>query len=138
MKKDKEIKEALTSEKLTGLKVKQVKESAAGKSAVISSIKHIASEVGLARGAKVLLNLNQKGGIDCPGCAWPDPDDDRSRLGEYCENGAKAIAEEATKKKLTPEFFAKNSVSSLSKLSDYEIGKSGRIAQPMYLSLIHI
>jgi molybdopterin-dependent oxidoreductase alpha subunit len=134
VKKDKEIKEALTSEKLTGLKLKKAKESAAGMSAVISSVKHIASEVGLGRGAKVLLNLNQKGGIDCPGCAWPDPDDDRSRLGEYCENGAKAIAEEATKKKLTAKFFAQNSVSSLSKLSDFEIGKSGRLAQPMYLA----
>ena len=134
MKKAKEINEALTSEELTGIKIKKPKEAAAGIPAIVSSVKHIISETGLARGGKALLDLNQKGGLDCPGCAWPDPDDDRSSLGEYCENGAKAIAEEATKKKLDPQFFAKNSIKVLSKLSDYEIGKSGRIAQPMYLA----
>ncbi|MFM8432092.1 MAG: molybdopterin-dependent oxidoreductase, partial [Bacteroidota bacterium] len=77
---------------------------------------------------------NQKDGYDCPGCAWPDPDDDRSSIAEYCENGAKAIAEEATTKKLTEDFFAKNDVASLAGLTDYEIGKKGRIAQPMYLA----
>src|SRR4051812_139555 len=87
----------------------------------------------LARGIKALMALNQKDGYDCPGCAWPDPDDERSSLGEYCENGAKAIAEEATTKKLTPKFFAENSVFDLAQLNDYEIGKKGRVAQPMYL-----
>jgi len=134
MKKDKQIEEALTSEELTGLKIDYPKEWAAGVPAVINSMKHIASESGLVRGNKALLDLNQKGGIDCPGCAWPDPDDDRSSIAEYCENGAKAIAEEATKKKLEPQFFAQNSITELAKLSDYEIGKSGRIAQPMYLA----
>ncbi len=134
MKNEEEIKEALTSEKLTGVKIKNPKESAAGVPAILSSVRHIIAETGLARGTKALLDLNQKGGLDCPGCAWPDPDDERSSLGEYCENGAKAIAEEATKKKLGPQFFADNSVESLSQLSDYEIGRSGRIAQPMYLA----
>ena len=77
--------------------------------------------------------MNKKDGFDCPSCAWPDPDDERSRVAEYCENGAKAVAEEATAKKLTADFFAKNSVSELAALSDYEIGRKGRIAQPMYL-----
>jgi molybdopterin-dependent oxidoreductase alpha subunit len=85
------------------------------------------------RGLKALKHLNQKKGYDCPGCAWPDPDDDRSRIAEYCENGAKAIAEEATSKKLTAAFFAKYPVQELAALSDHEIGKKGRIAQPMYL-----
>ncbi|MEP7168226.1 MAG: FdhF/YdeP family oxidoreductase, partial [Bacteroidota bacterium] len=85
------------------------------------------------RGLKALSALNQKDGYDCPSCAWPDPDDERSSIGEYCENGAKAIAEEATTKKLTPKFFAENSVRDLAKLNDYEIGKKGRVAQPMYL-----
>ena len=71
--------------------------------------------------------------MDCPSCAWPDPDDDRSVIGEYCENGAKAIAEEATSKKLTATFFKENSVADLSTLNDYEIGKKGRLAEPMYL-----
>ena len=79
------------------------------------------------------MALNKKGGFDCPSCAWPDPDDERSRIAEYCENGAKAVAEEATTKKLTASFFAENAVKDLAALSDYEIGKKGRIAQPMYL-----
>ncbi len=120
-------------EKLTGLRTSQPKTVAAGIPAVISSAKHVFGEMGVGRGLKVLANLNQKGGIDCPGCAWPDPDDERSAIAEYCENGAKAIAEEATTKKLDVAFFQKNSVSQLSTLSDYEIGKKGRIAQPMYL-----
>ena len=119
--------------KLTGLKTTSPKKVAAGIPAVISSAKHVLGEMGLGRGLKALANLNQKGGIDCPGCAWPDPDDERSTIAEYCENGAKAIAEEATTKKLDTTFFQENSVSQLSMLSDYEIGKKGRLAQPMYL-----
>ncbi|MCK0157189.1 FdhF/YdeP family oxidoreductase [Cellulophaga sp. F20128] len=122
-----------TPEKFTGLNTSEPKKVAAGIPAVISSAKHVFSEMGIARGLKALANLNQKDGIDCPGCAWPDPDDERSAIAEYCENGAKAIAEEATTKKLTPDFFTKNSIVELSNLSDYEIGKKGRIAQPMYV-----
>lgn len=101
--------------------------------AVFSSAKHVFSEMGVQRGMKALLNLNQQGGIDCPGCAWPDPDDERNKIAEYCENGAKAIAEEATTKKLGISFFSENSITELAMLSDYAIGKKGRIAQPMYL-----
>ena len=106
---------------------------AAGVKAVVSSFKHVFGEMSIARGTKALLALNQKTGFDCPSCAWPDPDDDRSRIAEYCENGAKAVADEATSKKLTPEFFAANAVYDLSLQNDFEIGKHGRIAQPMYL-----
>ncbi len=117
----------------TGLKIGKTKETAAGLPAVLSSAKHILGEMGMARGLKALNNLNQKGGVDCPGCAWPDPDDERSGIAEYCENGAKAIAEEATTKKLDASFFAENSVYELSQLDDYRIGKKGRVAEPMYL-----
>src|SRR5436190_10190224 len=89
--------------------------------------------MGIGRGLKALNKLNQKDGYDCPGCAWPDPDDERSRIAEYCENGAKAIAEEATTKTLYADFFAANSVEELAALSDYEIGKKGRVAEPVYL-----
>ena len=81
------------------------------------------------------MKMNQFGGFDCPSCAWPDPDDDRSALGDYCENGAKALAEEATTKKLTAEFFAQHSVYDLAKLSDYEIGGKGRLTEPLYLPI---
>lgn len=117
----------------TGLKLGKPKTTAAGIPAVLVSAQHILHEAGALRGLKALLKLNQKDGFDCPSCAWPDPDDDRSSLAEYCENGAKAVAEEATQKKLTPAFFASHAVADLAALSDYEIGRKGRIAQPMYL-----
>ena len=124
---------AQSPEKLTGIQLKEIPTSAVGFKAIKSSIQVIASEVGLVKGIQLLKNINQKEGFDCPGCAWPDPDAKRAFLAEYCENGAKAVAEEATKKKVSPLFFATHSVAQLSELSDYEIGKSGRITQPMYL-----
>ena len=120
-------------EKLTGLRTSNPKKVAAGIPAVISTAKHVFGEMGMSRGLKALANLNQKSGFDCPGCAWPDPDDERSSFAEYCENGAKAIAEEATSKKLDAHFFKNNSISYLASLSDYTIGKKGRLAQPMFL-----
>lgn len=82
----------------------------------------------------IAKNINQKGGFDCPGCAWPDPDDDRSSLGEFCENGLKAMAEEAQNKTIGCEFFTKHSVHELAELSDFEMGKSGRLSEPMFLA----
>jgi molybdopterin-dependent oxidoreductase alpha subunit len=120
-------------ESFTGLRLTKPSKVAAGIPAVLSSVKHVFGEMDFSRGMKALLKLNQKDGYDCPGCAWPDPDDERSPVAEYCENGAKAIAEEATTKRLTPEFFAKHAVAELAELNDYEIGKKGRVAQPMYL-----
>ncbi len=120
-------------EEFLDIKLSEPKKTAAGIPAVISSVKHVFSEMGPVRGFKALAKLNQKDGFDCPGCAWPDPDDERSPIAEYCENGAKAIAEEATTKALWASFFAENSVADLSQLDDYRIGKKGRIAEPMYL-----
>lgn len=110
-----------------------VRKKAAGLPALIATAKAVLHEPGIARGWKALRHMNQKGGFDCPSCAWPDPDDDRSALGEYCENGAKAVAEEATRKKLTARFFSDNPVKALAALEDYELGKKGRIAEPVYL-----
>jgi len=120
-------------EAFTGIRISKPKTVAAGIPAVISSFKHIKAEMSIFRGMKALLALNQKGGFDCPSCAWPDPDDERSGIAEYCENGAKAVAEEATEKRLRADFFRENSVYDLAQLTDYEIGKKGRIAEPMYL-----
>ncbi|MFT3824888.1 MAG: FdhF/YdeP family oxidoreductase [Chitinophagaceae bacterium] len=120
-------------ELFTGLRLGHVKTAAAGVPAIVSAFQHVFGEAGLFRGLKALQHMNQKGGFDCPSCAWPDPDDERSGIAEYCENGAKAIAEEATAKKLTPGFFTQYSVQELAQLTDYEIGRKGRIAQPMYL-----
>lgn len=131
MKKD-TVKTELTPETFTGLEVEVPKKVAVGMPAVVSSAKHVFGAMDVGRGMKALLNLNQKDGFDCPSCAWPDPDDERSAIGEYCENGAKAIAEEATTKRLTTEFFAKYSIEELGTWSDYELSQEGRIAQPMY------
>jgi len=120
-------------EQLSHLHTGPVKTDAVGLPAIISSFRYALGEGGLVRGLKALGKMNQKDGFDCPSCAWPDPDDERSGIAEYCENGAKAIAEEITTKKLTPDFFTKNSVAGLSALSDHDLGKKGRIAQPMYL-----
>ncbi|AUC22547.1 hypothetical protein BTO15_10805 [Polaribacter sejongensis] len=120
-------------EKLTGIQLTEVPKSAVGVKAIVSALTHIKDEVGVSKGIQLLSKLNQKDGFDCPGCAWPDPDEKRAFLAEYCENGAKAVAEEATKNKVSPIFFATHSVQELSEFSDYEIGKSGRITHPMYL-----
>lgn len=118
-------------EKFTGIKLKEIPESAVGVKAIRSALTHIKDEVGIGKGIRLLANLNQKDGFDCPGCAWPDPDEKRAFLAEYCENGAKAVAEEATKNRVSPMFFATHSISELATLSDYEIGKRGRITHPM-------
>ncbi len=120
-------------ERHTGLKKGKIKKTAAGLPAIVSSFKQIAAEAGVGRGMKALASMNKKGGFDCPSCAWPDPDDERSRVGEYCENGARAVAEEATAKKLDASFFRQNSVAQLAQLTDHEIGMKGRVAEPMYL-----
>ncbi|PSL22378.1 FdhF/YdeP family oxidoreductase [Chitinophaga ginsengisoli] len=120
-------------EKLLNLEVKPAKQWAAGIPAVMAALSDLKEEHIPFRGMKALLKMNQKGGFDCPSCAWPDPDDERSPVGEYCENGAKALAEEATAKKLTAAFFAENSVAGLAALTDYEIGKKGRLTEPMYM-----
>lgn len=121
-------------EEFSKLKYRQAPESSVGLPAVTSAMKHISEEIGLIDGLKVLNKMNQHGGFDCPGCAWPDPDKERSALGEYCENGVKAIAEEATKKRVDADFFKKHSVEELSHWDDYHIGKSGRITEPFFLA----
>jgi molybdopterin-dependent oxidoreductase alpha subunit len=118
---------------LTGLDLKAPSQSAGGVPAVISSVKHAISEMGIVRSLKTLNQMNQKGGFDCMSCAWPDPDGERSHLAEYCENGAKAVADEATTKTITPEFFAQHSVAELSQQSDFWLNKQGRLTHPMWL-----
>lgn len=124
---------AETPYRLLSLKQRPAKTWAAGIPAVMSSIRQLWDDDALLRGAKALFKMNQQGGFDCPSCAWPDPDDERSPLGEYCENGAKSLAEEATSKKVDASFFQEHSVFELAQLSDYEIGKLGRLAEPLYL-----
>lgn len=123
-----------TPEEFTGIKIRKRKTKAAGLSAIYSGLKHVRKYMTPSQVKKTMFAVNQKGGFDCPGCAWPDPDDDRSKLGEYCENGMKAIAEEAQKKLITPSFFTAHSILNLSKKSDFELGKLGRLEHPMVLN----
>jgi anaerobic selenocysteine-containing dehydrogenase len=113
---------AQTPIEISGTEIGSTSEVAGGVTAVLVSLKHAWREMGAARSLKTLLKLNQKDGFDCPGCAWPDPDGDRAHA-EFCENGVKAVAEEATLKRVTPEFFDAWSVAELSRKSDYWLGK---------------
>ncbi|MGB3801244.1 MAG: molybdopterin-dependent oxidoreductase, partial [Lewinella sp.] len=123
----------LTPERLTGLELKKPTEIAAGMPALRYSLKHVSEYMHVGEGLETLAKLNQKGGFDCPGCAWPDPDGSRTPMAEYCENGVKAIAEEATKRRIGADFFAEHPVDELGTWTDFELGKSGRIAQPLHL-----
>jgi molybdopterin-dependent oxidoreductase alpha subunit len=80
-------------------------------------------------GGKTLLRANQPEGFDCPGCAWPDPKHTSSF--EFCENGAKAVAWEATSKRTTPEVFAAHTVTELKTWSDHALEDLGRLTHPM-------
>ncbi|WP_419321077.1 FdhF/YdeP family oxidoreductase [Caulobacter sp. ErkDOM-E] len=80
-------------------------------------------------GGRTLLSANQPEGFDCPGCAWPDPKHTSSF--EFCENGAKAVAWEATSKRASPEAFERHTVSELLTWSDHAIEDLGRLTEPM-------
>ena len=105
---------------------------AAGLKAIFISIRQITQRMSILKTYKVLTTLNQKKGIDCPGCAWPDPDH-RSKLGEFCENGIKAIAEEAMDNTTNPAFFARYSLKQLQNQTDYWLGQQGRLTHPMII-----
>lgn len=107
-------------------------EVSAGLLGVKEALRHGAKEMGIVRSMKALLEMNQEDGFRCPSCAWPVPEHP-SKIAEYCENGAKALADEATTEKIGAEFFAKHSVEELSLLSDYELNKLGRLTEPLVL-----
>jgi formate dehydrogenase major subunit len=106
---------------------------AAGAPAVAEAMRQALTQMGPARTYRALSELNQREGFDCPGCAWPDPDGHR-HLAEFCENGAKAVAEEATTRRADPDVFASHTVEELAAHSDYFIGKLGRLTEPLHLA----
>ncbi|WP_239100645.1 FdhF/YdeP family oxidoreductase [Phycicoccus sp. CSK15P-2] len=107
--------------------------AAAGVEAVAVSMNRGAGQMGPVRAVNTLRRLNQADGFDCMGCAWPDPDPEHRSFAEFCENGAKAVAEEATKRRADRDFFAEHSVAELATWSDYRLGQQGRITEPMIL-----
>ena len=113
------------------LRLGKPKKKAAGIPAVVSSGKHSLKKMGITRTIKSLAMVNQKSGFYCPGCAWPDPEH-RTHF-EFCENGAKAVADEATKARVGPDFFKKFSIQDLAGKSDFWLNNQGRITEPMFL-----
>ncbi len=111
------------------LEVHPQKEYAAGTTAVAVSMKRALERMGPRRTALTLKDLNQQKGFDCPSCAWPDPSD--RHTAEFCESGVKAVAEEATKQRCTPEFFAEHSIADLDARSELWLGQQGRLTEPM-------
>ncbi|WP_305091912.1 FdhF/YdeP family oxidoreductase [Prescottella sp. R16] len=112
------------------LVVGSAKDYAAGVPAVLVSMQRAVEQMGVVRTARTLTRLNQRHGFDCPGCAWPETPGHR-KPAEFCENGAKAVAEEATLRTVTPEFFASHPMSLLAERTDYWLGQQGRITHPM-------
>ena len=112
-----------TSYQLTGPET-----TAAGLPAVVSSLRHTVGLAGPRKAITLLRTLNQKGGVDCMSCAWPDPE--KRSIAEFCENGAKAVADEGTLRKAQPENYT---VEELSRQTDYWLNQQGRLTQPLVL-----
>lgn len=106
--------------------------TAAGVKAVIKTGEYALGRAGVWAGTKALLKVNQLDGFDCQSCAWPNPDTDRHTF-EFCENGAKAVADEAMTGRVDRSFFARHSVADLLKRSDYWLNRQGRLTEPMIL-----
>jgi molybdopterin-dependent oxidoreductase alpha subunit len=113
------------------LEVEAPQRTSAGVPAVAYAAKLALQQMGPVRTAQTLRRLNQPQGFDCPGCAWPEPG--HPHIAEFCENGAKAVAEEATKARCTPDFFARHSVAELAQQPDFWLGRQGRLTEPMLL-----
>lgn len=102
---------------------------AGGISALASSIQCLREQGIIGKGTRTLLRSNQPEGFDCPGCAWPDRNPHSTF--QFCENGVKAVAAEATARRVTADFFADHTVSELASWSDQELEAQGRLTEPM-------
>ena len=124
--------EHLTPVKDNPLLQSKPKNIAAGIPAVLSTMNHGLTRMGAIRSLSNLTRVNSFYGFDCPGCAWPDPDDERTAF-EFCENGAKAVADEGTRARANPEFWSRWTLSELSRKSDRWLNSQGRLTHPMIL-----
>jgi molybdopterin-dependent oxidoreductase alpha subunit len=115
-------------------RVRRPRKSAVGVPGIVHSVQYALDEMGPRRSVQALLQVNQAGGFDCPSCAWPDPDAESRKAAEFCENGAKAVAWEATRKRVRPDFFAAHSVAGLREQSDHWLESNGRLTEPVYLA----
>ena len=117
---------------IIGFRHDQPKTYAGGMDAVLSSLSYLYKETGIGRSRKLISRLNQFEGFECPGCAWPNPDKNRSGF-EFCENGAKNVSAEATTRVISSEFFKKWSVPDLMLTPEYWLEQQGRLTEPMLL-----
>ena len=117
---------------MSGKQETSLKSPAGGFLALVSSLKHILGEKATKPGLQALLRMNKPGGFDCPGCAWPDPAN--PSVAEFCENGVKAVAAEATTKRVTKDFFKKYTISELLEKDGYWLEQQGRLTEPMILN----
>ena len=104
---------------------------AAGFPAIWSSMKYGMREMGPLKTMRTYLAINKEGGFDCQSCAWPSPEPGQRKLAEFCENGAKAVADELTHKRADPDFFARHSLAELLEQSDHWLNAQGRLTHPM-------
>ena len=109
--------------------IRQYDNPAGGWGALRATAKAVKEQMGVVEAPITLFRTNKPDGFDCPGCAWPDKE--HTSTFQFCENGAKAVTWEATKKRVTPEFFAGHTVTSLLEWSDYALENEGRITHPM-------
>lgn len=113
------------------LRVSSPKQWATGIPAVVHALQYSLKETSLRKTGVNLLAINQANGVDCPGCAWPEPAAGQRHFQEYCENGAKHINDEATTRRITREFFEQYSISELATKSDLWLNQQGRLTEPM-------
>ncbi|MFJ3624492.1 FdhF/YdeP family oxidoreductase [Streptomyces albidoflavus] len=113
------------------LSVTPPKTWATGVPAVTHALEYALGQTSVRRTALTLLNINQAKGFDCPGCAWPEPAPGKRHRNEYCENGGKHIADEATSRRVTAGFFREHSIAELDAKSDYWLNQQGRLTEPM-------
>jgi molybdopterin-dependent oxidoreductase alpha subunit len=115
-------------------RVEPPKKSSVGFPGIAQSMQYAWDQMGPRRSLRTLLVMNQADGFDCPSCAWPDPSPEHRKAAEFCENGAKAVAWEATRKRVDREFFARHSIERLRELDDHQLEAHGRLTEPMYLA----
>jgi molybdopterin-dependent oxidoreductase alpha subunit len=109
--------------------IKPYNNPAGGWGALRAPAKAVRDQMGVSQAPMLLLRTNKPDGFDCPGCAWPDKD--HTSTFQFCENGAKAVTWEATKRRVPPEFFAAHTVTALLDWPDHELEGEGRVTHPM-------
>ncbi|MFB8265754.1 MULTISPECIES: FdhF/YdeP family oxidoreductase [unclassified Streptomyces] len=122
---------SISEDPIDDLSVTPPKTWATGLPAVTHALEYSLGQTSPRRTMLTLLNINQAKGIDCPGCAWPEPAPGKRHMNEYCENGAKHINDEATSRRVTRDFFREHSIAELGSKSDYWLNQQGRLTEPM-------